>query len=257
MSSKTTPVATTLLNDNEEAFCRAYVETNNAALSFRMAYDPANGRTRNRHVENAYHLLNRDDIKNRIGEIKLTLNNAGLVSLSDVMRRWALIATADVDELIGLRVGCCRHCYGADNMYQWRTSEYLKACKDAERAIAKGAEGVELPDIQGGVGYDHTRPPRDDCDHCRGEGVQRIVARDTSKLSPQAALLYNGVKRTRNGIEVLIADRAEALDRVTRMLGGYKDEVGAVNIGQINVQNNDFKGTLAEATEVYQKLIKG
>ena len=41
------------------------------------------------------------------------------------------------------------------------------------------------------------------------------------------------------------------------MLGGYKDEVGAVNIGQITVQNNDFKGTLAEATEVYQKLIKG
>lgn len=244
-----------IVSDEQERFCLAFVQSRNVALSYRSTHEPANPWTRPNHYAAGMALLKQEHIRERIVAIQSELNQNGVMDVMDVLQRWVAIATADVDELIGLRVGACRYCHGADGLYQWRQTEYIEALERAQKQLNAGLQGVELPEIRGGFGYDATREPNPECTQCDGEGVERIVARDTSKLSPSAQLLYNGVKQTRNGIEIVVADRGKALEAVTRMLGGFKD--AGVIAPQTNIQNNIFAGTLDEATRAYEKLIKG
>ena len=118
------------------------------------------------------------------------------------------------------------------------------------------AEPPRAPEPAGGVDYDRTRDPNPKCPRCRGEGTERFVPRDTSKLSADALLLYGGVKVKRDGYEVIIADRTKALENVTRMAGGYKDNVrldGSLSgmLAVAKMENLDPQ----EATRMYQALL--
>jgi phage terminase small subunit len=61
------------------------------------------------------------------------------------------------------------------------------------------------------------------CPQCEGEGVARIVPQDTRKLSPIGRLLYQGVKRTKDGIEIKIADKDKAREQANRIIGAFVD----------------------------------
>jgi phage terminase small subunit len=162
------------------------------------------------------------------------------------------IATADPRELIELRVGACRYCYGIDGAYQWDDASYLKALRDQEKLSEKDRE---LPDITGGFGYDPRREPNPACVPCAGNGVQRVVPKDTANLSPQALMLYGGVKQTRNGIEIIVADRMKALENAARIIGAFKDSVRLDGtIGQMVdiMQMTDPN----EAAKAYQELMR-
>jgi hypothetical protein len=83
--------------------------------------------------------------------------------------------------------------------------------------------------------------------------VERIVARDTTKLSRGARMLYRGVKQTRNGIEVVLADQDKALQDAIRILGGFNDQVSVSLRGVIAAAP---AATVEEAVSVYDDLIK-
>lgn len=81
------------------------------------------------------------------------------------------------------------------------------------------------------------REPRADCADCAGEGRSDVLIKDTRKLSPQARSLYAGVKITKEGIEVKMHSKLDALEKVFKHLGLYaadkKLEVTGANGGPI------------------------
>lgn len=137
------------------------------------------------------------------------------------------IATADVRELVEHHVGCCRFCHGKDNRYQRTAHEFerdeAQNAKFNEDAIKKG-EPVKEFDPQGGIGFDKRAVPNPDCPECFGEGIGRTVFKDTRNLSPGAAALFAGVKETKDGLEVKVHSKNDALEKVFKHLGLYEKD---------------------------------
>lgn len=140
------------------------------------------------------------------------------ITADRVLQRWWEIATADAAELTQVRRGCCRYCHGDDHLFQW--------VDEAEfgRAVASAELGKE-PSDDGGYGYRDFHLPHSDCPKCGGEGVPRVYAEDTRKLTGSAKLLFAGVKQTKDGLEVKMHDQGKALENVARHLGMFTDRV--------------------------------
>lgn len=247
-----------MLTAKQEAFCKAYVTDRNGVRAYRAAYH-VRPDTKDATCQRAATTLLRDPrITARIDELanEAAREPGGAVyDAAWCLRQWASIAQADPRELIGLRVGCCRFCWGAGYKYQWREREYCEALDAAERAARKDPD-TPLPDPSGGLDFNTTRDPNPACPECHGEGLERVVPRDTSKLSPGALLLYGGVKAKRDGYEIVIADRTAALANVTRMAGGFKDNVrldGSLETMSriVKLEATDPK----EAARMYQELM--
>lgn len=131
-----------------------------------------------------------------------------------LLRRAATILTADPRELSGHYIGACRYCHGRDHDFQWRTErEWIAACDDA------AAEQKSHPNCQGGFGYNITERPDQDCPECNGLGVPYAWFADTRYLSPAAQILFEGVKQTKNGMEIRLASKAKAFDLLARYQG--------------------------------------
>lgn len=248
-----------MLTAKQEAFCLAYASHRNGVRAYRAAYDVRSDTKDATCHQGAHKLLRDPKIMARIDDLAAQAAKAPDGEVYDASwcrARWADIAKADPRELIGLRVGCCRYCHGDGHGYQWKQREYLEALANAERAARKDPS-VQLPDIAGGFGFNQTKAPDPDCPECHGEGVERFVPRDTNNLSPQALLLYGGVKVKRDGYEIIIADRTKALENVTRMAGGYKDNVRLD--GSIETMSRVVKLEAtdpAEASRLYQELMR-
>lgn len=136
-----------------------------------------------------------------------------------VLDRWWQIASANPNDLMQYRRVNCRHCWGEDFAYQWQDeAEYVRTC---ERAVK---DDKELPDDSGGYGFNAKRGPHPDCPQCDGEGMGYAHFHDTREVKGSAALLYAGVKVTKDGIELKVHDQAKALDNVARHLGMFTDK---------------------------------
>lgn len=88
----------------------------------------------------------------------------------------------------------------------------------------RSCEGIPIPGQptdDGGYGFNKTAMPHPDCPECMGEGVETVHLADTREALSHP--LYQGVKQTKDGIEVKIADRAKALDQVARHMSFFKD----------------------------------
>lgn len=240
------------LTVKQQAFVDRYLQTRDGAGSYRHAFN-VRPSTKPKSVSDAASKLLADPEVMAAVERGLSATAAAApvtFTVADALAKWVEIATADPRELIGLRVGCCRYCWGEAGGYQWHEREYLAACDAAER------DKQPLPDPAGGFGFNHTLDPNVDCWKCRGEGVERVVARDTSKLTPSALLLYGGVKSKRDGVEIIIADRMKALENACRIIGAYQDRVkldGSIGAMAAIVQQmpNDPKA----AARAYQELM--
>lgn len=172
------------------------------------------------------------------------------------------IAFTNPNELVAVRAGACRHCWGEGGLYQWKEREYEEALVDWQRAVRTwerdGSKGDEpaMPDPAGGFGYRFTADPNPDCHKCEGVGLERVNIRDTTKLSPGALHLYRGAQPTANGYKILFADKDKALDSIGRMLGAFDDRLridlkGAMTSLQLTTSDP------VEAARVYQQMLTG
>lgn len=128
--------------------------------------------------------------------------------------RWHMLrATYDASELTALIWGACRCCHGEGHLPQWRWHEYVEKLAEAER------EGTPMPDLGGGLGYDATKAPVEGCLGCDGKGVRRTDIPDTRNLSPAAQAAFEGIKQTRDGLEIKMADKAQAAEAVAKLCG--------------------------------------
>lgn len=174
------------------------------------------------------------------------------VDVKRLMETYIAIAFVDPNELIQVRIGCCRHCWGEGGGYQWREREYLIACAQAESAKPP----APMPDIGGGFGYRPNTPPNMDCEECDGVGITRLVPMDSTKLSPGALHLYRGAQQTKDGIKIIFADKDKALENIGRMIGAFDDKLRVDLIGKVAALQLTTTDPI-EAARQYEMMIKG
>lgn len=154
-----------------------------------------------------------------LGKLELTA--------TDVLRVIFNVVGSDANELSEWVVGCCRYCHGDGFQYQRRPQEFRDALAEY---MAKPFTRRDDPyamkfDMQGGVGYDVRRPPRDDCPECNGEGVGRQVIKDTRNLSEAARMLYNGVRQGKHGVEIMTLSKDKAIELAAKHTGVAKENI--------------------------------
>lgn len=188
------------------------------------------------HVQ-ASRLLADPEVKRRIREAHAALTAKIEMTTHAVLERWTAVATADPRELTELHRGACRYCWGTNHLYQ-RTPREMREAKavfDAEeRARKKEPEARAREfDEEGGVGFNPKRDPNPHCPECFGDGVERVVLKDTRDLSPAAAQLYAGVEQTQRGLKVRMHSQPAALTNIARHLDMFKEKEKAPDGGDM------------------------
>lgn len=160
------------------------------------------------------------------------------------------LAFADPNELVEHRREPCRYCYGAGHLYQFKPSEYDEHRRKWEQEVRDALAATQPPpefDPKGGVGYDPRKAPHDDCPECYGEGVPRIVMKDTRNLSPGAKALYASAKYGKDGLEILTHSQEKAREVLLKILKLYDDRAELV-LGVVPAEKLD--AMYAEAMEI-------
>jgi len=225
------------LDDRTELFCREFVKDFVGAKAARRAGVPiASSRSW------SCRALAEPEVVARIAALRAELFQRIEVETDDLLRPLVNIARTNINDLVEFRRTCCRHCWGKDHGYQRTASEMRMArarhAKDLKKAQAEGRDLTEdidpVFDEQGGEGYDATVDPNPECPECHGEGVGNAFIKDTRDLGVSSDA-YAGVKVTKDGIEVKLHDRIEAI----KLLGDHKG-VFAKNVnlkGELTVAN--------------------
>lgn len=175
----------------------------------------------------AARLLSDARIQALIVEQMARVSQEAKIEAADILREWLDVATADPAKLSHVRQVNCRHCWGVGHEYQWKAREYAEACDRAmkayEAALAKHSKGpaptLEMPDCSGGFGFSRIAEPNPACPECEGEGVEDVIIADLASLSGPERKLFAGIKRTRNGVEVVMRDQDKARDNLAKYLG--------------------------------------
>lgn len=142
------------------------------------------------------------------------------ITADAVLLEIANVAMADARELVEVKTGCCRCCYGEGHKWQRTVGEMNR---DREAWVEKGKNPAEF-DEAGGIGFNPLLLPKDDCPICGGDGQSRTVLKDTRHLSPRAVALYAGAKQTKEGIEVKMHSKLDALEKLAKHLGLYEKD---------------------------------
>jgi phage terminase small subunit len=212
------------LNDRQTRFVQEYCKDFNATqAAIRAGYSEKTA------GQQAHELLKNLEIAERIEERKEEVAALAEIDAAWVLRQWKQIATADANELTQLRRVCCRYCHGFDHQYQWTEGEYA-------RAVDKAVESEKpAPDGMGGFGFDLNADPHPDCPECGGLGEELVHIADTRKLKGSARRLYAGVKKTKDGLQVITRDQDAALANISRYLGMLVDrkEISGPNGGPV------------------------
>jgi phage terminase small subunit len=207
------------LTPQQEKFARGCVELANQSAAYRQAYNCEGANFRTIGTE-ASRTANLPHVAARIRELQeAAVAQTAIPSLAVRIRELRELEQADPNELIAMKWGACRHCYGINHGYQWADEmEYAQAVDLAIKS--KTAH----PDMSGGFEFNPTKEPVADCPRCWGVGEQRPYIADTTKLSGGARRLYKGIKLKGNGdIEILMHDQMQARDMLNRIQGAYKD----------------------------------
>lgn len=197
------------LTERMERYCQLAAVTSYAE-AYRTAYNPGVGYNYHEDIRR----LNRDPrIIRRITELQAKAAEPIAATREWLLRWWFYRMVYDPAELTAWVSGACRYCHGDGFEYQWREHEYLRAIDEATQ------DGAPLPDIAGGFGYNATKTPHPDCPSCDGRGIARTNITDTSALSPQARAAFEGIKETKQGLEIKMADKAQAAENFAKLSG--------------------------------------
>lgn len=200
------------LDPRHQRFVQEYlVDLNGTQAAIRAGYSAKSA------AEQAHHLLRHPHIQDAVEEAKRKLQDKLEINAERVIQKLATIAMADPRELVQNKVSCCRFCYGVGHKYQ-RSDHEMEG--DREEWERQGKDPLHFNE-KGGAGFSLALPPVETCPHCAGDGVSRVVLKDTRDLSPTARLLYCGAKQTKFGVEIQMHNQLDVLDKLCRHLGIY------------------------------------
>lgn len=216
------------LTAKESRFVDEYmVDLNGTQAAIRAGYSPDSAR------QIASENLSKPYIQAAISEARRAQQERTHITADRWLLEVALIALADARELVEVKKGCCRNCYGEGHKFQ-RTVGEMNVDREAWRE--KGKNPAEF-DEAGGIGYNPLLAPHPECPHCGGDGHARTVLKDTRSFSPAAAALYAGAKETQYGIEIKMHSKHDALEKLAKHLGTYERD---------NAQKNDPLASLLQ-----------
>lgn len=208
------------LTPKQQRFVEEYlVDLNGAQAAIRAGYSPDTAK------QMAHENLSKPYLQLAIAEARKAQQERTQINADAVLRQAWDITFADERELVEIRVGCCRHCWGEGFKYQRTLAEFNTARERflVDQRIGKVAKEDEF-DEKGGIGYDPLKAPHPGCPECRGDGYARDVIKDTRHLSPQAAALFAGVKRTKDGLQVLMHSKEAFAEKLWKHLGLYQKD---------------------------------
>lgn len=212
------------LTPKQEAFCREYlVDLCGSKAAVRAGYAARAAK------QTAGKLLEKPDVRDAVKALMEARTDRVQFTADEVLADLREMWRADVNDIVEFRRGCCRHCFGAEFLYQRTGAEMERDRKKHRIASAKNEEKGEAPlaefNEQGGEGFDPRKDPNPDCPECFGEGIGRMLLKDTRKLKGGALKLFNGAKQTRDGVEVKVIDRAKLFELAMRHFGLLFDRV--------------------------------
>jgi phage terminase small subunit len=141
--------------------------------------------------QHAYRLLRNPEVAELINELMSARAERTRARADQVVRELVELAFADASDVVQFVRLACPSCYPA-----------------------------EAKDIQ--------RLPREDCEECFGDGVGLVQIRDTRTLVGGAKRLFDGIRESKEGIEVKLRDRTKALELLGRHLGMFNDKLQIV-----------------------------
>lgn len=188
-------------------------------------------------------MMTDDDIAGEIQRRQADRSERLDIQVDDLILEHILVARADPNEVVQIRRNCCRYCWGKRFAYQMtqreldeRKAQYDRQVEASDKEFKKRKDAkahdqapvIPAFDELGGVGFDKRKDPNSKCPECFGDGVEEVVIADSRKLSRAGRALFRGVKRTRDGVEVKLADQHGARIEAGKLLGHYagKGETG-------------------------------
>jgi len=217
------------LTEKQQRFVDEYlVDLNATQAAIRAGYSAATAN------EQGAQLLAKLSIQTAVAAGRKAQQERTQISADRVVTEAWNIVTADPRELVEVKVGCCRHCWGEGHKYQRTLAEYNRE-RELHRAEGKPDEEWEE---KGGIGFDPLKDPHPSCPDCSGDGHARTTLKDTRYLSPQALALYAGAKQGKYGIEVMMHDKGVFAEKLFKHLGLYERD---------NQQKTDPLATLLHA----------
>lgn len=235
------------LTPQHETFCVEYAFDGSGGRAARAAGISNPGTAR----KQACAWLKWPEIQARIAELKAERIERLKIDQDELVRQWVEMANVDINEIVEYRRVNCRYCWGVDHEYQWTPAEF----RAAERKYARLSDAVKQrelpPDEIGGTDYDVTRTPCPECPECRGEGIGRMIFKDSRTLSPAARRLYEGMQIGKDGQKALHVDRAKLHEMIGRALGAFKDkiELTGKNGGPVATVTSEM--SVKEAADLY------
>lgn len=203
------------LTPKQQRFVDEYlIDLNGAQAAIRAGYSPATAK------QIAAENLSKPYLQLAIAEARKRQQERTGITADRVLRELTDVALADPRELVEVRVGCCRCCHGYGHKYQRTVGEMNR---DREDWVEKGKNPAEF-DEAGGIGFNPLLPPKEDCPICGGDGQARTVLKDTRFISAQAAALYAGAKQTKEGIEIKLHSKLDAIEKLAKHLGLYEKD---------------------------------
>lgn len=207
------------LSARQLAFVEEFLLDNNGTqAAIRAGYSPANS------GKAAFEMLANPKILEAIDHRVRDIAQAKSVTPEWIVSQWKMIASADPTDACYVRVECCRHCYGIGGNYQFDEQEYkLLVAAAASHTCGKNCSepcGKKFPPLAlGGFGYSPVNPPVPECPNCHGDGLSRVIVRDSKSLTGPVRRLIAGVKQTKDGIELKFRDQDRALENLAKFLG--------------------------------------
>lgn len=185
--------------------------------------------------------LKKPEVAKAISDLQAARSERTGITADDVLRFWKSVGTADPNDVVQYRRGCCRYCWGEGHLYQFTAAELARAQITAtdEKPYKGDRDHIVSLENHGGVGFDAKRDPDPDCPECFGEGVGRMHALDSRKLTGSARILYRGAKYTKDGLEIQMEDRAKAWENVAKHLGMFTEKIEMSGNMTLNVTPDD------------------
>ena len=190
----------------------------------------------------AHDLLKKPEIQAAIRELREeTLRNLE-AKVEELVGYWLDILRANPNAITSYKRDCCPYCHGtvAEDGHrrakQLTPAQYdhelLKHQERRAKVLEQSGQAVDIGEFPSHEGdwFDRRRAINPDCPECQGRGVGEMFIEDTSKLAPGVAALFNGVRKTKDGIEILMASKEKAADQLGRFLGAFKDRDATINV---------------------------
>lgn len=214
------------LTPQEESFVALLAKGETQRAAYLKVFPKAHGWTLKTVDERASRLARSDKVQARFSGILAAAAKANDIDVAFVLGEYLLRLRADPRELTEVRVCPCRFCYGVGHLYQRTDGELARDCvrhKDKRQdRLARELPDPGPMDEQGGGGYSRLLAPNRECPACAGAGEPHIVLKDSRTYSAGALTIFGGVKETKEGIEVKIGDRDNALLQLARHLGFFE-----------------------------------